>query len=311
MRLILHIGTEKTGTTAIQSFLYKNRGLLLDNRIGLLDSIDYPNNRKLYAYCLPENKLDDYFWDLNIRDVEAKRKYFKNFQQEFADEINAIKSQVDTVVISSEHFHSRLKDVQSIETLKSILDPFFDEINVICYFREQGAVIKSLYSTSMKNGHTQTLDEFTNKCLANEHYFNYNKFLNKWAEVFNRQSITARIFSRGSLHQGDVCKDFMRFVDESLSMSLFDFSTEPDNKSLGRVGLFLARMSNKSTPRYKKNGKRSLRSRIFLKLIEKLPFSYFGSIEFKRGDEVMNYFNESNRLFAKTYLYDDQNPFKS
>jgi hypothetical protein len=311
MRLILHIGTEKTGTTAVQNFLYKNRDILLRNRIGLLESIDYPNNRKLYAYCLPENEFDDYFWDLNIRDVEAKRQYFKNFEQELADEIGNLESQADTVIISSEHFHSRLKDTQSIENLKSILEPYFEEINVVCYFREQGAVIKSLYSTSMKNGHTYTLEAFTNKCLKNEHYFDYNRFLNKWADVFGKENIKARIFSRKSLHKGDICIDFIRLFDEHLSLHDFEHATEHDNPSLGRVGLFLARISNRFNPRYTKNGRRSFRSRLFLKIIEKNPFSYIGKLEFKRVREVRDFYSESNRQFARTYLEMDRDPFSS
>ena len=95
MRLILHIGTEKTGTTAVQNFLYQNRQSLLQRRIGLLSSIDSPNNRKLYAYCLPEDKFDDYFWDLNIRDVTAKGAYFSGFESTFSSEVESLRGQVD------------------------------------------------------------------------------------------------------------------------------------------------------------------------------------------------------------------------
>jgi hypothetical protein len=311
MRLILHIGTEKTGTTAVQNFLYKNRDILLQNRVGLLDSIDYPNNRKLYAYCLPEDEFDDYFWDLNIRDVDAKRQYFKNFEQELEDEISNLEQQVETVIISSEHFHSRLKENQSIEKLKSVLEKFFDEISVVCYFREQGAVIKSLYSTAMKNGHTDTLEAFTNKCLKNEHYFDYNRFLNKWADIFGKENIKARIFSRNTLYKSDICMDFMQLVDEKLPLNDFEHASEHDNPSLGRVGVFLARISNRFNPRYDKQGKRSFRSRLFLKLIEKNPVSYIGHLEFRRKREVRDFYSESNRQFARTYLQMDQDPFNS
>ena len=163
----------------------------------------------------------------------------------------------------------------------------------------------------MKNGHTYTLEAFINKCLDNEHYFNYNRFLNKWSDVFGKENIKARIFSRNILYKSDVCMDFIRLVDEQLPLHDFDYATEHDNLSLGRVGLFLARISNRFNPRYAKNGRRSFRSRLFLKLIEKNPFSYIGKLEFRRGREVRDFYSESNRQFARTYLEMDRDPFSS
>jgi hypothetical protein len=43
MDLYLHIGTEKTGTTSIQHFLYENIEKLKEKKIYLSQSINFPN----------------------------------------------------------------------------------------------------------------------------------------------------------------------------------------------------------------------------------------------------------------------------
>ena len=53
MKLIIHIGTEKTGTTTIQSFLKANSKLLSDNSIFIPPTVLFGDNK---AYSIPFQK---------------------------------------------------------------------------------------------------------------------------------------------------------------------------------------------------------------------------------------------------------------
>ena len=49
-RAILHIGTEKTGTTSIQKFLFQNRRKLLSSGTLFPESAGYISNQRLVVY---------------------------------------------------------------------------------------------------------------------------------------------------------------------------------------------------------------------------------------------------------------------
>ena len=66
MKAVIHIGTEKTGTTTLQEFLHLNRANLKNQGIAYLQSPGERNNRKLATYCMNHNNVDDHIEDLGI-----------------------------------------------------------------------------------------------------------------------------------------------------------------------------------------------------------------------------------------------------
>ena len=67
MKCYLHIGTEKTGTTTIQSFLLRNERRL--NRIGYSSpKLDQEfNHRSLAVACFDDDHRDDFTSVCNIK----------------------------------------------------------------------------------------------------------------------------------------------------------------------------------------------------------------------------------------------------
>ena len=59
-RLLLHIGTEKTGTTAWQAWLASQRGALDRNRFAVPQSLGPTNHRKLPTSCFDLDRVDDF-----------------------------------------------------------------------------------------------------------------------------------------------------------------------------------------------------------------------------------------------------------
>lgn len=83
--VILHIGTEKTGTTTLQEFVDKNRQEFANQKLGTLKGFGRANNRDFVVYF--QKSLDDWAKHKMISSEEEKSQYFSDFQSRFEKEI--------------------------------------------------------------------------------------------------------------------------------------------------------------------------------------------------------------------------------
>ena len=121
-RAVLHIGTEKTGTTSIQRFLLNNVQTLSDKGYLFPSSCEYLSNRNLVIYAKQDvpngylgSQLDfsDGKENWNSEFVSLHKKEVKEFQAD---------GYVDpTVIYSSEHLQSRLTKKDEIVRVFEIL----------------------------------------------------------------------------------------------------------------------------------------------------------------------------------------------
>jgi len=309
MILYLHIGTEKTATTTIQHFLYHNRKALFDRGIALSDYLDKPANRRLAAYCMPEKSFDAYLVNKGITTIDEKKRYFSSFAEEFHQEVESFCHNTEKMFITSEHLYSRLFDIDSIRLLKKLLDEIFSEIKIICYFREQSAVVKSLYSTMIKISYNGSFESLLRDCDPGNPYYNYYDSFTKWRDVFGKEFLTPRIFSRDNLYEGDIRKDILQIIDYPFDPNLYSYSINHKNRSLGLLGLELVRINNRVNKRRNKDGSGNhFRNRI-AQIISESEFSQIGDLPFTSAPEIYKAFNESNLKFAKEFLDSYSNPF--
>ena len=207
MRAILHIGTEKTGTTSIQSFLTQNRESLVKFGYAYLKSTGLPSNRKLATYCFNSDRHDDHHVALGIVEPEKREEWRTAFAVDFDQEIKTLSPNVHTVFISNEQLHSRLFSVEEIGRVKELLHRYFDAVDVYVYLRRQDKMACSLYSTALKCGHS--MDQILPNVPDTDHYYNYEVLLDKWNEVFGQSAITVRVFDKKQLISGDLLTDFL------------------------------------------------------------------------------------------------------
>jgi hypothetical protein len=128
MKLALHIGTEKTGTTLLQEWLYHNRERLGQQGYFLSEKIGLPCNRNIVSYF---RRAPDDFWNrYNIRSLDDKARFFAHFLEDLQAELDQAAQTNHTVIMSSEHFHSRLHDQgRAAETVpKIVLSPIGCEV---------------------------------------------------------------------------------------------------------------------------------------------------------------------------------------
>ena len=247
MKAIVHIGTEKTGTSSIQRFLYQNRKLLENAGFHFIQSAGTTNNRALPAYCVSDDSYDDFLDGKGISTPEGREEFRRNFIAKFERELESLGSNTHTVVISSEHFHSRLHTEEEMDNVHRLLSAYFDSIKIVCYIREQGTNCTSSYTTYLRAGGAKTFSEFFRLCTHRNKYYNYYAMLLEWEKRFGFESIDLSIFDQKNFLNSDLLDDFTSKIDPELVGAL-DKKIKIENESLRPSGQAMARAINCAFP---------------------------------------------------------------
>lgn len=247
MKAIVHIGTEKTGTSSIQLLLHRNRKKLSKYGFHFVESAGETNNWALPAYCSLENRFDDFYRKHNVETEQDLADFKAQFEKRFDTEMKSLDRNVHTVIISSEHFHSRLRIDDEMQILKKFLSKYFSEIKIVCYLREQAATCASWYSTSLKSGGTDSFYQFVRRCIPDNYYFNYSDFLDNWEKYFGRDALDIGLFDPDHFLNGSLLDDFTSRVGSELQGKL-DTNLRAENTSLSPAGQALARAINMAFP---------------------------------------------------------------
>ena len=247
MKAIVHIGTEKTGTSSIQKFLYQNRRKLRSHGFHFLQSAGKLNNQALPAFCIRDEKMDDFFLNQGIETLEQRDEARREFTAEFEAELNGLPASIHTVLISSEHFHSRIRTEEEMDNVHAFLSPYFDDIKIICYLREQGVTCASYYSTSLKTGQPTSFEDFMLRCEPRNYYFNYLDMLANWERCFGLDALDVSLFSKEHFERGDLLEDFAKKLSPDL-VGVLNTSIQVENESLSPAGQALLRAVNMVFP---------------------------------------------------------------
>lgn len=182
MRIVVHIGTEKTGTSSLQEWLHANDATLIENGIFYSRCMDRPVNRGIMVYARDADRPDDNFILKGISTVEQHARFQAELEKALAVEMKkARQAGCTTYVISSEHLHSRLFTDEMIKRVHHLLAPHADKIEIVCLLRPQADVVLSRLSTEARNG---TISYENLKVDRNDPYYNYLKLWKLWSGVF-------------------------------------------------------------------------------------------------------------------------------
>ena len=154
------------------------------------------NNRAVPAYCIDEARPDDYFWKQGIETLEQRRQFKKDFLKTFDREVSRLPKNINTVIISSEHFHSRIRTAEELNNLFELLSRYFDDIKIVCYLRRAGDYMPShtIRRVLKMVTHTLFLISWINAANQKNIYFNYDDMLANWERCFGLQSLDISLF---------------------------------------------------------------------------------------------------------------------
>ncbi len=176
-KLIIHAGPPKTGSTAIQYCLARNRDQL--QKLGLL----YP--RAGCPWVRPRFGHHLLVWaftgDRGTRSGGSWRNLLREIQA----------SPAETVVLSSEGF-SLLQD-EHVAKVRDYLREF-DDVEVVVYLRDQLKFMISLYKQRIKaDGCALSFIEFAEETLWRA---DYQALIERWGGAFGEDVITVRVYDK-------------------------------------------------------------------------------------------------------------------
>ena len=244
-KLILHIGTHKTGTTALQAALAANESTL--QAVGFsypLMPETWPHiKRDRNAYWLSMAALQE------IDSVQARHTAKIPACLEYFTQIAATSNKA--LVLSDERMWYCGTKRGYWEAVRDIVrQAGVDEVQIVVYLRRQDLFVESLWAQYVK-GNTRLekpLDEYLTKqkTLA---VCDYAAGIKRLKRVFGSNSIIVRIYDRPALVGDDTVTDFLDVLGVGPSASI-ERPPASSNDSLS-PSMTLLKLALNQTPEYK------------------------------------------------------------
>lgn len=245
MKIIIHIGTFKTGSTALQHHFAKNKDYLWERNYYYGDYFDAIKAHSNLAYGLLKEALVEY----GLYDKFSSHPRFTNVAENPNDVLGRMFTNAcgRSVLISSEALYADayrtligLDAEQEIRkydelinkyircTLYQLLSQYSNDITVVCYLRRQDLWVESQYNqVSKAPWHTGNKPvDFVDFVMANPIHLNYEKELLEWGELFGNGNIIIKGYEEPLLSYG-LIRDFYESI---LQVSDFELTTDVERK---------------------------------------------------------------------------------
>lgn len=181
-RLLLHIGGQKTGTTTLQAFLTKNAGLLMA-RYGVL----YPTAPPLF---LDIGHFPCVTAFIAAEDCDFVPPRYRLSADQVVSALGGARAQrPQLIVLSAEHFSSRLKRPDILRLAEALADY---DTSIVYYARRQDDLAVSSFSTSLCAGSRGWFDP--SRVTPDSRYYNHLRLADDWAAGFDAANVRVRSF---------------------------------------------------------------------------------------------------------------------
>lgn len=198
--VFIHIGSPKTGTTAIQQFLTRHRDSLAEQGVlypmgGVLRSAHHLIGAAVYPSRA--SRLG------NVSRDDALALAIAQIANEIAER------KPHTVILSTEYLWGEL----SAANIRRLLEPFRDmRIRIIAYVRRQDLLAQSLYVQAVKGGYIRSFRDWLSLAVEGEKAgFHLDTVLRGWRDSGIPAEVVARVYEKGQI-EDDIRADFMKTV---------------------------------------------------------------------------------------------------
>ncbi|RKI38669.1 hypothetical protein D7V86_04045 [bacterium D16-51] len=202
--LYIHIGTPKTGSSAIQSFLWQNRKVLEQK------GYCYPDVSFRYEFV--SKRRNGYF--LRAEDLGNKGSGF----EEGMDIIREAFEEYPNVILSDEGIW--YEGVKWHKKLLKIMQKKGYQVKLVVYLRRQDEYLISRWNQYVKTAASKYKDTekdlnewetFLQKGLK-DFTMNYGENLKRLEEIYGRQNIFVRRYDRKYFPDNSICADFLQTI---------------------------------------------------------------------------------------------------
>lgn len=304
MKLLLHVGRPKTGTTSLQQFFRVNQDALRESGYLVFDDIGGPNNIELAAYFedKPQPGTENWRRRRGISSRADWRAYFRQF-----DPLLAIRRQVadhaestHTAIITSEHLAALCFSKTSMLKLSEWAHRQFSAIEVVFFVRHQVRAIPSGWSTLIRSGGTRSLHSFFTQRVRGRH-LDYEIVAQKWTSAFGVDKVRFHVFRE------DTDWDIRTFFSETYLEPIqpLRFPKQKANQALSRAQAEAWRAINRLLPYWTTGARqpnlRNIRAR---KAVDRIIGNKGPSIALSQAQAqvVTQRFSASNTEFSRKFL---------
>lgn len=290
IRLHLHIGQPKTGSSSIQRVMKKNHKLLIKNG---------------YLYDAPR---------VNHQNIIQKIAKSSNSAVEFKQFIDnkikvANKLRCNHIVISSESLF-----FMHDKKINTMMKQFKVQVSVYAYLRRQDMYMESAWKQwHFKNLSYKNFDDYVNSFKVPNYYFH----LHKWGRHVDSEDINVIAFEKRNFPEG-LEKHFLQTLGID-DVEAFDFSIEDDgwgeNKGLSGEGLELAFQARELAENNIHNHSIQFFINKYFSDFQKEHFTSYNLLSLQQRKEIIKRHDATNRKIANKYLNSDKplflDPIKS
>jgi len=278
-RLFLHIGTHKTGSTAIQHALGANREALARSGYALIPRP--AASRELMRATSYDSQL-----------VASMGK-----QLSASVKLHAGR-RTENLLLSWEGFSGdpQLGYANShiiARVLREITVPF--HVTIVSYLRQQDEFVESLYTQHIQRGHSLEFSAYLQRFDASA--FDWSRLLASFAKCFGQENVSPRRYHKVLLPESSsLLDDFSRVLELPFNLSLP--GRQMRNPSMSRQALELARLAN---PHLSEEEKKCLRHILQQSNAKQLheAFCFFSPSERSR---FLSQYKQSNAEVCGTYF---------
>jgi len=290
VKLIVHPGHYKCGSSTIQNFLSVNLDTLEEMGIGIVNqdlNIGKPVNK---SWSKPDNYFERMIFENNkLGDFQER---LLNLKQA------ADNSKYHTIILTEERLSDRRTLYGSL-TLHSAIADVFENIKVIYYMRRQDDFILSAWQ---QWGHKEqkTLLEYTNILLENG-MANFLQNIKKFKEFYGTNNIEVSLLNRITLIKGDLMTDFLSRIGIEDTPERFQ---KVDNSNKG-INIQYCDILRRTPGWYQNVTDNSVRKMLETYCLNSrdILFDRKKSMEFyKICNEIMEYYLADNKELYKQYF---------
>ncbi len=265
-RAIIHVGTEKTGTTSLQQLLADNRDWLRAQGVLFPISAGKVNHTRLVAAAEDDGVIDNIKAHIMAARRETEARLRKTFRADLKQEL-AGGAPWHTMVLSSELIHSRLHTRSEIERLMSFVADAVDSVTIMVVLRRQDQLAVSRFSTAVRTGHTGFDDVFgdiaehayrrlppSRDISDMTHYYDYTRLIDRFSPYVQDTNFVARLYEADGIRM-----DPVQLLAEVLDLDPAQLSDNAPslNAAMSAEAQYVISQLNQRIPPYLPSGKRN------------------------------------------------------
>jgi hypothetical protein len=227
-KALIHIGTGKTGTTAIQQSWFQSQ------KKGMIPDIGYPR-----VSCL-KNSIEQHFLTLLYRDYERIPRTYKSMFKYSSGRINIIKNRIfreylqwldscENIFLSSEYLSGCIHS--EIASLKADLQARgYEDIRVLVFVR---------FPPSFYVSYLQQVARASHRLIWPDAFrYHFRRMIENW-QVHFPGNVLVRAYDPDCFQQNSLITEIARIAEDFFQVRVALLEVPRENQSLSLEGLFV------------------------------------------------------------------------